>query len=239
VKTGTGIKLKEFYGRWKVIRYDGRRTRVQKTGEEPGRVRYDDMWLLECRCGKQKSVCQDNLVRGKTRSCNCYKTDLSRQRMTTHGQSGTRLYRVWAEMVRRCTDRKNPRWHRYGGRGIKVCDRWLGPNGFMNFKRDVGERPLPGLIIDRRENNGDYEPGNVRWITTKENQRNRCNNINLTHAGLTMCLAAWAEHLGIPYGTLWTRWRRWGKAGVRHVLAHKIVCHLCDQTRRQGCVCDL
>lgn len=80
-------------------------------------------------------------------------------------------YYAWRDLVRRCTHPTHKQWADYGGRGIKVCDRWLG--SFANFLADVGRRPSPSLTIDRVDNDGDYEPGNVRWATRDQQNANR------------------------------------------------------------------
>lgn len=88
---------------------------------------------------------------------------------TTHGMSRTPLYRVWDSMVRRCTNPSHKKWRLYGGRGITICERWL---KFENFYADMGETPT-GLTLDRIDNTKDYEPGNCRWATYSEQNKNR------------------------------------------------------------------
>lgn len=99
--------------------------------------------------------------------------------------------------IQRCTNPNSRAWDSYGGRGIKVCDRWQGPDGFDNFYADMGPRP-EGHSIDRIDNDGDYEPGNCRWATTKRQNRNTRRNVQVTIDGETMCLTAWCERYGVP-----------------------------------------
>lgn len=87
-----------------------------------------------------------------------------------HGKAGTRIYRVWSEMIQRCTNPNNQHWDRYGGRGISVCERWL---AFEGFYADMGDCPGPGLSLDRVDNDGNYEPANCRWATKFEQGINR------------------------------------------------------------------
>jgi hypothetical protein len=87
----------------------------------------------------------------------------------THGQWGTPIHKVWSMMLQRCGNPKHNRFHRYGGRGITVCDRW---RSFQNFFEDMGARP-PGMTLDRRDNDRGYEPGNCRWATRKEQSKNQ------------------------------------------------------------------
>jgi hypothetical protein len=87
-------------------------------------------------------------------------------------------YGIWLAMKRRCYNPHNRKYPRYGGRGIIVCDRWLGEDGFSNFLADMGRRPSPELTLDRKNNDGNYEPGNCRWATQEVQQNNRSDNIN-------------------------------------------------------------
>jgi hypothetical protein len=125
-----------------------------------------------------------------------------------HGQARrnevTSEYHVWHHMMRRCCDRNDKRWDRYGGRGIKVCRRW---HGFENFFEDMGRRPSGRHQIERSDNDKDYSPQNCVWALPLQQSRNRSSNINITYEGDRMCLKAWAERLSIPYATLYQRIR--------------------------------
>lgn len=121
---------------------------------------------------------------------------MTARRRKTHGLSESRTYRIWNLMKRRCLNPRDKDFRYYGGRGVSVCDRWL---SFENFVLDMGEAP-DGLTIDRfPDGNGPYQPGNCRWASMKEQNRNRSVNVMLTHEGKTQCLSAWAEEFGVPY----------------------------------------
>lgn len=109
--------------------------------------------------------------------------------------------RVWQEMLRRCTDERSAAWQHYGGRGIRVCERWV---RFDAFLLDMGDPP-PGLELDRRDNDGNYTPGNCRWATVTEQARNRRTTRNVTFNGETKCVSAWAKEKGISVHLLFNR----------------------------------
>jgi len=118
-------------------------------------------------------------------------------------------YRIWSTMIQRCCNEKCREFPRYGGRGIKVCERWLAWNGFANFIQDVGPRPEgAGISLHRVDNNGHYERDNVTWTDQKTQMRNRSNNHKLTVEGREMTLVEWAEELGMLPGTLCQRLRK-------------------------------
>ena len=121
----------------------------------------------------------------------------------TVGGIQSRTYVAWRNMRRRCTESRCLRFHRYGGRGIKVCERWL---VFENFLADMGEVPL-GMSLDRKDNDKDYEPSNCRWATPKQQARKTSRTLWITHAGETRSLAEWAEITGIPRTTITHRLR--------------------------------
>ena len=120
---------------------------------------------------------------------------------TTHGLSHKRIYRIWDAMHRRCYDKKHMVFHKYGGRGIKVCNRW---HNVLNFLKDMGN-PAEDQSLDRIDNDGNYSPENCRWADRYTQARNRSNNCMITYDGRTMTVADWADVLGIPRSTLYSR----------------------------------
>lgn len=119
-----------------------------------------------------------------------------------HGMFGTRIYRTWAGMHQRCRNPKAIGYERYGGRGIRVCTRWF---SFENFLADMGRSPGVGWSIDRKDPNGDYEPGNCRWATTEQQAANKRSNILVTLGGVTKPLGVWARETGLPGSTVYNR----------------------------------
>lgn len=127
---------------------------------------------------------------------------------TTHGGTGSPTYASWQSMRRRCLDPTDPHWPNYGGRGIKIHPQW---DDFAVFLADAGERPSAVHSLDRYpDNDGDYEPGNVRWATPKEQSRNKRTNVRIEYQGETLTIAEWAERAGVPYRKLYQRlWEGW------------------------------
>lgn len=123
-------------------------------------------------------------------------------RHRTHGLFGTPMNRLWAGMLARCRNPRARGYHRYGGRGIKVCERWL---KFENFLADVGPRPSKEHSLGRRDNDGDYEPSNVRWETRDEQANTRSTCKFITYGGKTMTLAHWAREIRVKPSTLGSR----------------------------------
>ncbi|SOY65623.1 conserved hypothetical protein [Cupriavidus phytorum] len=177
--------------------------RVDLTGQRFGRLTviewgFNGKWLCQCDCGKEHRAQGYKLKTGETKSCGCAKADISREKATRHGMADSRVHRSWMSMRQRCENPSDGAYGRYGGRGIKVCERW---SAFENFLADMG--PMPDdCTLDRIDVNGDYEPSNCRWATYREQARNQRTNRKITHAGKTMCLAGWADELGIGRSTL-------------------------------------
>ena len=125
-----------------------------------------------------------------------------------HGFVGTRTYSSWRAMKNRCTNKKSDQWNWYGGRGITVCDRWR--YDFQLFLEDMGVAPTESHSIDRIDTNGNYEPGNCRWATPKEqqaNQRKRVDSVYLTFQGETLTVSEWAKRVPITRSTIFSRIR--------------------------------
>lgn len=118
---------------------------------------------------------------------------------------GHPFHSIWRTMKARCYSPTNPKYKDYGARGIKICDRWLGDGGYTNFETDMGPRPTPKHSIERKSNDGNYEPGNCVWATPKAQQRNRRGNRMVTISGVTKCMAEWVEISGLNFKTLQKR----------------------------------
>lgn len=167
-------------------------------------------WLCVCDCGETTIVLGQRLRSGQTKSCGCLSVDLSRKRIAntwatnrTHGLSHSPEYNSWDKMLQRCENPKDNAFKNYGGRGIHVCQSW---HFFGNFIRDMGPRP-PGTTIDRINNNGNYERGNCRWSTRKEQNRNRRDSNLVTYEGKTQTVGAWEEEKGMTPNSLRSRLR--------------------------------
>lgn len=158
----------------------GRLTVIVRVSSPPGSraQRKRIKWMCMCLCGSVKVVLNEHLLSGRSSSCGCLRRELMgaigrgrlRHGAAVHGRE-TPEFRVWMGMKQRCYAMKSPAWDRYGGRGIAVCARWL--ESFENFLSDMGRRPSPDLSLDRINNDGNYEPGNCRWATRKEQNANR------------------------------------------------------------------
>lgn len=168
-------------------------------GKDRQDIHYNREVLCRCKCGEVSWVRVHALKTGTSKSCyTCYRT--------THGMSGTRIYTIWCAMKRHCYTPATQDYFRYGGRGITVCDRWR--DSFEAFYSDMGEPPLPKMELGRIDNNGNYYPENCRWETKKQQANNRRSNVTLTHEGITLTIAEWAERTGIGAPKLYYRYHR-------------------------------
>ncbi|HDY87992.1 MAG TPA: hypothetical protein ENH82_07765, partial [bacterium] len=145
-------------------------------------------WKAKCSCGETRIILTSDLKSGHTKSCGCLRKEILLKCSFKHGLNRTPTYRSWSGMKARCLNPKEPAYKYYGGRGIKVCDRWL--NSFENFYTDMGKKP-EGLTIERLDNNGDYSPGNCKWATRTEQMNNTRHNTILKYNGLCLTVAEW------------------------------------------------
>lgn len=172
--------------------------------------------MYRCECGTVKEIQIGNVGRA-TQSCGCLRSEIVKELHVTHGHRRDgklpRTYKIWKHVTQRCTNPKVANYEYYGGRGIKMCERWA---DYENFLADMGECP-DGLTIDRIDVNGDYEPGNCRWVSMAVQGNNKRNNVNLTLNGVTMTQMQWAKHLGVSHALISKR----RKAGlpIEQVLA--------------------
>lgn len=178
----------------------GRLLVISKTNRKVkgGRFYY---WLCRCDCGKEKEILYGSLINGFTKSCGCLNKEIvSKPRKHGFGgyASGRKSeYFAWQNMKDRCNNINNPRYKDYGGRGIKVCERWFLENGFINFITDMGMKPSKKHSIERVNNDGNYEPSNCIWATQKIQTHNKRRTVRHTINGETMIQEDWANKLGI------------------------------------------
>lgn len=163
------------------------------------------IWMCVCSCGKEVSVCVQNLKKGHTRSCGCLAEAERKTMHVTHGLSKTPVYRIWGLMIDRCENSRSPGYANYGGRGIRVCSSWR--SSFEEFYRDMGMRPSEKHSIDRIDNQGNYEPRNCRWATKKEQARNKRSSRIITVNGVSACVSEWADKCGLKNATVHARLR--------------------------------
>lgn len=167
------------FGRWTVI---GLFRMVRGRGA---------MWSVRCDCGSVGERRSDLLTLGSSRSCGCLNVDCHK----THGMKKSPEYRVWRQLKDRCRNPRCKGYAAYGGRGILVCEEWA--SSFESFLADVGLRPSAAHSIDRIDNNGNYEPGNCRWATKREQQRNRRNTVMAFFRGKSLPLSEWCDRCGL------------------------------------------
>ena len=177
MKSNETAYMGQLFGRLTVLREAGR-----------SKISGNILWECQCSCGNVHVSTKSQITRGVTRSCGC----LLKDRFTTHGLSHHQLYGVFKNARRRCTSNKCNYWEHYGGRGIEFR---------LNTVTEFVAKMLPtwfeGASLDRIDTNGHYEYDNIRWATSKEQNRNMRSNVYITYYNVTLTLADWAKELGI------------------------------------------
>lgn len=175
-----------------------------------GRVNGRTLWRCKCDCGKETITGYSNLYSGITRSCGCLGDESRKDTRFKKRRSVSREFEfqgnldkhplrlIWKSMLMRCNNPHVKNYNNYGGRGIKVCDRWSGNLGFENFVKDMGERP-DGTTLDRIDYNGDYEPSNCHWATSDEQANNRTDNVFIIERDRQITAKQFCKALGLNY----------------------------------------
>lgn len=191
----TGMKLNKLT----VISFNGVRGDKKKKG----------FWLCKCDCGKETVVESSNLLNGHTQSCGCFRRQQIFNSLYVHGGSHKMPeHSVWTNMIARCTNPKNKSYKDYGGRGIKVCERWAGSKkgeGFANFYEDMGQRPSNRHTLERIRVNDDYSPYNCIWILKSEQGYNTRRTVKVWYKGELLPLSLACRTSGVISKTLYSR----------------------------------
>ena len=164
---------------------------------------------FQCNCGKEFDCIILAVKNGNTKSCGCLRDSKIQEqgfKNKVHGYRKHRLYKTWTGMLRRCNDPNDFGYYNYGGRGIKVCDKW---KDVGNFLLDMYPTYKEGLELDRINVNGDYEPDNCRWITRKQNMNNTRRSRYIEYNGIIKTVSEWSDELNIPYKRLLARLNNW------------------------------
>ncbi len=166
-------------------------------------------WMFTCDCGnnviREKKAMFDGLSASKRSSCGCALASINRQRQRKHGAAGSATYSSWRSMIQRCNPKSKSYHPNHAGRGVTIHPPWV--ESFDQFVQDVGLRPSRAYSLDRVNNDGNYEPGNVRWATRSQQSRNRRTTRLLTAFGVTKSIADFAEEYKIKHACLTSRLR--------------------------------
>lgn len=167
------------------------------------------MWLFRCECGNEIITTGYAVRSGHTTSCGCYQSEMTAHLKYSHGMARTRIYKIYQHMKERCYKETAKSYHRYGGRGIRICELWLGENGFDNFYDWALQNGYSDeLMIDRIDNDGNYEPSNCRWVNAIVQANNRRNNRYVTYNGKTQTISEWSKETGISGATIRARLKK-------------------------------
>lgn len=192
--TGTSIidLTNQVFDRWKVLKFVG--TNNLRASQ----------WLCACDCGTERIVSSNSLRSGQSKSCGCFNIERTKITHTTHNMTRSNTYLSWVSMLQRCNNPRDKRYKDYGGRGIKVCKKWQGKNGFINFLKDMGERPKE-KTLDRIKNNKGYYKKNCKWSSRYEQSQNKRNVKLFTFNNKTQSLMSFSREFNVPYSTLRNR----------------------------------
>lgn len=167
------------------------------------------IWKCQCDCGNETNVCTSDLNSGHTTSCGCVKKNILADITRKHGMTGTRIYNEYRGMKARCYNKNYQNYDNWGGRGIKVCDEWLGEHGFENFYDwSMSNGYTDDLTIDRIDNDKGYSPYNCRWATQLVQANNTRKNIYIQYQGKTQSLPDWCRELNLEYSMIYLRYKR-------------------------------
>jgi len=161
--------------------------------------------LCVCDCGIEKLIRGDAFANGKSSSCGCYNNELASKLKRKHGMTGSATFECWNGMHKRCRSAHGKNFMIYGSRGISVCDRWSGDDGFKNFLIDMGERPSQDHSLDRIDGSKGYCLENCRWATIFQQNNNTSRNTKFFGFGQEKTIAEWAKALGVKYRSLYYR----------------------------------
>lgn len=178
----------------------GRLIVVERVGSDKFK---QTLWKCKCDCGNETITSTNRLKMGKTKSCGCLKREGNNRK---HGMCYTRLNKIYRSMKQRCYSKSYGRYEDYGGRGISVCDEWLGKYGFDNFAEWSANNGYDdSKSIDRKDNDKGYSPENCRWTDSKTQANNTRRNLYYKIDGVSHTLAEWSEIYGIEYAKLYAR----------------------------------
>jgi hypothetical protein len=176
-------------------------------------------WRCVCDCGNEKIAYAGDLVQRKIVSCGCFKREILATSGYKHGMHNSGAWQSWSDMIKRCTNPKADAYKHYGGRGIKVCDRWL---EFVNFHADMGDRPS-GMTLERQRVNEGYNPENCEWIPAKDQSLNTRRTVRVVLDGEEMALSAACKRLGLSYNRVRDRMKTLGWTFERAIAEPKKV----------------